>query len=141
MWPGPRPTSMPSFNLIHSTDWPQYTNVTHRQDRQTDNGPIAKGEPFYKRSPKNHLNSFDVLMSKVSRHLLLTGKRCSTCSGQNLSVIVQSVNVQSCIVQSCNLISALSTRSAVTTAPKGGTRHSCHQHQISAGTIHRAKVT
>ena len=28
----------------------------HRQDRtdrQTDNGPIAEGEPFYKRSPKN----------------------------------------------------------------------------------------
>jgi len=36
MWPGPRPTSMPSFILIHSTVWPQYTNVTDRQDRQTD---------------------------------------------------------------------------------------------------------
>jgi len=23
------------------------------QDRQTDNGPIAQGEPFYKRSPPN----------------------------------------------------------------------------------------
>jgi len=43
---------MPSFILIHRTVWPQYTNVTDRQDRQ-DNGPIAWGEPFYKRSPKN----------------------------------------------------------------------------------------
>jgi len=53
MWPGPMPTCMPSFILIHQTVWPQYTNVTDRQDRtgQTDNGPIAYGEPFYKRSP------------------------------------------------------------------------------------------
>ena len=36
MWPRPRPISMPSFVLIHPTVWPQYTNVTDRQDRQTD---------------------------------------------------------------------------------------------------------
>jgi len=35
MWP--RPTSMPSFILIHPTVWPQYTNVTDRPD----NGPLA----------------------------------------------------------------------------------------------------
>jgi len=36
VWPGPRPTSMPSFIWIHPTVWPQYTNVTDRQiDRQT----------------------------------------------------------------------------------------------------------
>ena len=34
MWPGPRPTCMPSFILIHSTVWPQYTNVTGRTDRE-----------------------------------------------------------------------------------------------------------
>jgi len=34
MWPGPRPTSMPSFILIHPTVWPQYTNVTGRANRQ-----------------------------------------------------------------------------------------------------------
>jgi len=33
MWPGRRPTFMPSFILIHPTAGPQYTNVT---DRQTD---------------------------------------------------------------------------------------------------------
>jgi len=45
---------MPSFILICPTVWPQYTDVTDRtgQDRQ-DNGPIALGEPFYKRSLKN----------------------------------------------------------------------------------------
>jgi len=32
---GPRPTSLPSFILIHPTVWSQYTNVTDRQDRQT----------------------------------------------------------------------------------------------------------
>jgi len=37
MWPGPMPTSMSSFILIHSTVWPQNTNVTDRQtDIQTD---------------------------------------------------------------------------------------------------------
>jgi len=41
MWPGPRPTSMPTFIRIRPTVWPQYTNVTDRTDRQTDNGPIA----------------------------------------------------------------------------------------------------
>jgi len=31
----------------------------YRQDRQTDNGPIAQGKPFYKRSPKNHVINWD----------------------------------------------------------------------------------
>jgi len=31
MWPGPRPTCMSSFILIYPTVWPQYTNVTDRQ--------------------------------------------------------------------------------------------------------------
>jgi len=30
-----------------------YTNVIDRQTDRQDNGPIAWGEPFYKRSPKN----------------------------------------------------------------------------------------
>jgi len=35
MWPWPRPTSVPSFILIHPTIWPQCTSVTDRTDRQT----------------------------------------------------------------------------------------------------------
>jgi len=35
---------------IHPTIWPQYTNVTDRQD----NGAIAYGEPFYEQLPKIH---------------------------------------------------------------------------------------
>ena len=46
---GPRPTSLPRGILIHPTVWPQYTNVTDRQN----NGLIAYGEPIYKRSPNN----------------------------------------------------------------------------------------
>jgi len=45
----PAYTSVPSGILIHPTVWPQYTNVTDIQDRQTDmadNGPIAQGEPL-----------------------------------------------------------------------------------------------
>ena len=58
VWSGPRPTCVPSFILIHPTVWAQCTNVTDKQDRtdrtgQTDNGLIAYGEPFYKRSSKN----------------------------------------------------------------------------------------
>jgi len=46
---------MPSFTLIYSIVWPQYTNFTYRtgQTEHIDNGLIALGEPFYKRSPKN----------------------------------------------------------------------------------------
>jgi len=44
VWSGPRPTCVPSFILIRPTVWLQYTNITDRQDRQTDrtdNGLIA----------------------------------------------------------------------------------------------------
>ena len=40
MWHGPRLTFAPSGILVDPTVWPQYMNVTDRQDR-TDNGPIA----------------------------------------------------------------------------------------------------
>ena len=33
MWSGPMSTTTPSRILIHPTVWPQYTNVTYRQDR------------------------------------------------------------------------------------------------------------
>jgi len=33
VWPRLRPTSVPSGILIHPAVWPQYTNVTDRQDR------------------------------------------------------------------------------------------------------------
>jgi len=36
MWPGPRPTSVSSFTLIHPTVWPQYTNVTGKQTDKQD---------------------------------------------------------------------------------------------------------
>ena len=36
MWPVSRSTCMPSFIFIHPVVWPQYTNVTDKQDRETD---------------------------------------------------------------------------------------------------------
>ena len=38
MWPGPRPTRMPSFILIRPILWPQCTNVTDRTDRTGQTG-------------------------------------------------------------------------------------------------------
>ena len=61
MWPGPRPTSVPGFTLIHPTVWQQYSNITDRQTHRTDNGPIAKREPFYKQSPKNSAKFCDTV--------------------------------------------------------------------------------
>jgi len=72
MWPGPRPITVPSFILIHPTVWPQYTNVRDRTDRQTENGPIAQGEPFYKRSLKNGSHSPDHAHLRVVCNLRLT---------------------------------------------------------------------
>jgi len=36
MWPGPRPSWMPSFILIPPAVWPRCANVTDSTDRQTD---------------------------------------------------------------------------------------------------------
>ena len=72
MWPGPRPTCVPSFILISLTVWPQCTNITDRQDRtdrtdrQTGNGLIAQGEPFYKRSPKNGGQNNELLTGRYT---------------------------------------------------------------------------
>ena len=43
----------PSFILIHPIIWPQFTRTFQTGQDRTDNGPMAQGEPFYKRSPKN----------------------------------------------------------------------------------------
>jgi len=66
VWQGMGPTYVPSFILIHPTIWPQYTNVTDRTDRQTDNGLIAQGKLFYKRSPNNcHLITTNQIVKSI----------------------------------------------------------------------------
>jgi len=50
VWPGTRPTFVPSFILIHPTVG-HNTQMLQAGQTETDNGPIALGEPFYKRSP------------------------------------------------------------------------------------------
>jgi len=42
-WPGPSSTCMPSCILIRPTIWPQYTNVTDRQDRQDKQRSDSRG--------------------------------------------------------------------------------------------------
>jgi len=71
---------MPSFILIRPTVWPKYTNVTDKRDRQ-DNGPIAKGEPFYKQSPKNR--AFLLTWQKQDFAQLSSSRYCSD-RAQNL---------------------------------------------------------
>jgi len=77
LWPGPRPTCVPSFILIHPTVWPQCTNVTDRtgQDRQTDRQRSDSiGEPFYKRSPKNASSYAIGPLSRLSVTLVYCGQ-------------------------------------------------------------------
>jgi len=50
MWSGTRPTSLLSFILIIQ---PFGHSTSTSQTDSTDNGPIAQGAPFYRRSPKN----------------------------------------------------------------------------------------
>jgi len=77
MWPGPRPTCVPTFILVRPTVWPQYTNVTDRTDRQTDNGPIAWGEPFYKRSSQNlEISGNLAAVREMSAAKILSGENC-----------------------------------------------------------------
>ena len=47
MWPGPRPTSIPSGILINPTVWPQYANVTDTQDRTDRQRSNRIGRPFF----------------------------------------------------------------------------------------------
>jgi len=56
MWPGTRPTCKPSLILIDPTVWSQYTNVTDRQDRQTD----------------RHVVTISAILSKVFEHCIAT---------------------------------------------------------------------
>jgi len=59
--PGMRPTSTPSFILIYPAIWPQYTNVTDRQDRigQTDRTTVRqhRANRFINGRPKTEEDS------------------------------------------------------------------------------------
>jgi len=62
--PRPRPTSVPSFILIHPTVWPQYTNITHGQtDRQTGQCSDSIGQTVLETVTQNDVNFYDKLDS------------------------------------------------------------------------------
>jgi len=50
MWPGTRDTSIPSGISIHHVVWPQYANVTDRQNRQdrTERQRSEKSDSIYR---------------------------------------------------------------------------------------------
>jgi len=62
----------------------------YRQNRQTDNGPMAQGERFYKRSPKNSAfwsySYYRTLIGSPMLEVEITGQRgrITTTSGQNV---------------------------------------------------------
>jgi len=67
MWPGPRPTSVPSDILIHPTVWPQYTNVIDRETDRKDNSPIAyRANRFTNGGPKT---TYGQTSQKFSAHI------------------------------------------------------------------------
>ena len=49
------------------------TSKTERQDIQTDKGPIAQGEPFYKRSPQKQQESMLVTLQSWEGELKEAG--------------------------------------------------------------------
>ena len=105
---------MPSVILIRPAVRPQYINVIQTGQTSTDNGPIACGKPFYKRSPKRglkldrsnyrrvSLNSIyckileslirDHIMSYLLENGLLSTKQCGFAKGR--STMLQLLCVQ-----------------------------------------------
>ena len=81
MWPGPRPTCMPSFILIHPTVWPQYNTPTSQtgQDRQTDRQRTESIRGlFYKWSPKPKEN--ELVLKSIKTAFIRVGSTFSTMS-------------------------------------------------------------
>ena len=67
MWPGPRPTCMPSFTLIHPTFWPQYTNVTDREDRQVRERSDSIGRTVLETVARKLLSPLSYLRLKCTK--------------------------------------------------------------------------
>ena len=69
MWPGAKAYLRAKFRLDSSNRFVTIDlHQRYRQAGQADNGPIAQGEPFYKRSPKK------VILLSIT----LTFKRCDS---------------------------------------------------------------
>jgi len=49
---------LPPYQVASWSIQPLGHSTPTLQTGQTDNGPVAEGKPFYKRSPKNHANWF-----------------------------------------------------------------------------------
>jgi len=80
VWPGPRPISIPSGILINQ---PFAHNTPTSQTDRTDSVLIAQGEPFYKRSPKNHKHKLKLnehLWTQVSKRPHLFSHYCTSAT-------------------------------------------------------------
>ena len=92
VWPGPRPTSTPSFILIRPNIWPQYTNVTDRQQRQwfDSTARTVFGRPFANRFALCYQTVVLSVLSVCLSVLYVT----LVCSGQTVGWIKMKLDMQ-----------------------------------------------
>ena len=78
MWPGRRPTSVPSFILIHATVSPQYTNVTDRQTNRQRSDSIQRTVFTASRNTRIASAVIAIVIPSVcpSVHLSVTRRYC-----------------------------------------------------------------
>jgi len=118
MWPGPKPTYMPSFILIRPTVWPQYANVTDRTNRTGQTtvrwhraNRFTNGRPKSQTAPKNR--TLRSSLRAVNRPFLLANvdsrSRSYMLSPVRLSVVCLSVCLSVTLVHPTQAISANST--------------------------------
>jgi len=65
--PAPRPTSVPSFILIHPTVWPQF----HQRHRQADRPPLPLPSPIPPFPFRYHMGAWTVLQTVVPKIQML----------------------------------------------------------------------
>ena len=111
MWPGLRPSCMPSFILIRPTVWPQCTNVTDRQDRTERSDSIGRnrftnGRPKTESSYKNAgdgskysdmCHNVKKLVCVENLHLRRGGSTAILVHGQVTIIFVVSVGLSVCL--------------------------------------------
>ena len=90
--PGPRPTKVPSCILIHPTVWPQDTNITDRQDRQTGQTTVAQKSISIWKSCR-HGACFQLLSRASGEHVCRSQQTLNTIHSM---VIVTSRTANEC---------------------------------------------
>jgi len=92
MWPGPRPTLVPSGILIHSAVWPQYTNITDSSDRHDrQRSDSNRANPFINGCPKTDTEDAHTTSSLRLKLLTCNSDVCTLhhCNVPNCWTVLQ----------------------------------------------------